>query len=377
MQRIRDKNFDRWMFGYLRDLFDKGIRRKQRRGKRIRHVLFTLCDHYEPLWAGPHGKADFEVGLRRVERWHAAYPKLAEQFRDSDGVTPQHTFFFPAEEYEHRFFDRLDDLVRRDYGEVELHLHHSNDTEESLERTIRSALNLYGQRGHFARTADGQMHYGFIHGNWALANGRPDGQSCGVDAELPLLFRTGCYADFTFPSCPDITQPNIVNQIYWPTGDLSRKRSYESGRQARVGESFDDRLLIITGPFVVGFRGDTLQPRLEYGAILGNDPVTKYRVQHWVKAGVHILGQQDWLFIKVYTHGAQDTQADALLGDGGRQLHEQLQLLNDGVESCLHYVTAREMFNIARAAIDGKTGNPRDYRDYLLPRPPLRTKGSQ
>jgi hypothetical protein len=377
MQRIRDKNVDRWMFGYLRDLFDKGIRRKQRRGDRVRHVLFALCDHYEPLWAGPHGKADFEVGLRRVERWHAAYPKLAEQFRDSDGVAPQHTFFFPAEEYEHRFFDHLDDLVRRDYGEVELHLHHSNDTEESLERTIRSALELYGRRGHFARTAEGQMHYGFIHGNWALANGRPDGQSCGVDAELPLLFRTGCYADFTFPSCPDITQPNIVNQIYWPTGDLSRKRSYESGRQARVGESFDDRLLIITGPLVVGFRGDTLQPRLEYGAILGNDPVTKYRVRHWVKAGVHVLGQPDWLFIKVYTHGAQDNQANALLGDGGRQLHEQLQLLNDGVESCLHYVTAREMFNIARAAIDGKTGNPRDYRDYLLPRPPVRTKRSQ
>ena len=376
MQRIRDKNFDRWIIGYLRDLFDKGIRRKRRRDKRVRHVLFALCDHYEPLWAGAHGKADFEVGLRRVERWHAGYPKLADQFRDSDGVAPQHTFFFPAEEYEDRFFDHLDDLVRHDYGEVELHLHHSNDTEESLEQAIRSALELYGRRGHFARSADGRMHYGFIHGNWALANGRPDGQNCGVDAELPLLFRTGCYADFTFPSCPDVTQPNIVNQIYWPIGDLARKRSYESGRQARVGESFDDRLLIITGPFAVGFRGNTLQPRLEYGAILRNDPVTKYRVKHWVKAGIHVLGQQDWLFIKVYTHGAQDAQADALLGDGGRQLHENLQLLNDGVESCLHYVTAREMFNIARAAIDGKTGNPRDYRDYLLPRPPVRTKGS-
>ena len=163
-------------------------------------------------------------------------------------------FFSPPKNTTPESLICLDDLVRRNYGEVELHLHHDNDTEESLERTIRSALETYGGRGHFARSADGQMRYGFIHGNWALANGRPDGRLCGVDAELPLLFRTGCYADFTFPSCPDVTQPNMVNQIYWPMGDLFRKRSYESGRQARVGESFDDRLLFITGPLIIGFR---------------------------------------------------------------------------------------------------------------------------
>ncbi len=198
MQMIREKNIDRWIHGYLRDLLGKSFARRKRDASRIRHVLFTLCDHYEPLHAGSHGKSSFEVGMRRVERWHAEYPSLADQFRDSDGVVPQHTFFFPAEEYDPRFFDHLDDLVRRNYGEVELHLHHDNDTEESLERTIRSALETYGGRGHLARSADGQMHYAFIHGDWALANGRPDGKQCGVNAELPLLFRTGCYADLHF-----------------------------------------------------------------------------------------------------------------------------------------------------------------------------------
>jgi hypothetical protein len=35
----------------------------------------------------------------------------------------------------------------------------------------------------------------------------------------------------------------------------------------------------------------------------------------------------------------------------------------------LHYVTAREMANIVRAAEEGKAGNAGDYRDFSLPRP--------
>jgi hypothetical protein len=376
MHMLRKKNVGQWAGAYVRDRLYKSVLRKHENHVRVRHVLFALCDHYEPLHSGSMGKASYDVGLRRVDRWHAEYPHVADQFRDADGIAPQHTFFFPAEEYNPRFFDHLDDLVRRNYGEVELHLHHDNDTEELLEQSIRTALALYGGRGHFARSTSGEMRYGFIHGNWALANGRPDGRQCGVDAELPLLFRTGCYADFTFPSCPDVTQPNIVNQIYWPTGDLSRKRSYEFGREAKVGESFDDRLLLITGPLVVGLRGNTMKPRLEYGALAVNDPMTRHRLRHWVKAGIHVQGQPDWLFIKVYTHSAPETQSGAVLGEGGRQLHEVLQTLNDGVNNCLHYVTAREMYNIARAAMDGKRGNPNDYRDYLLPRPPIRSRAN-
>jgi hypothetical protein len=29
------------------------------------------------------------------------------------------------------------------------------------------------------------------------------------------------------------------------------------------------------------------------------------------------------------------------------------------------------MFNVARAAMDGKTGNPNMYFDYLIPPPPI------
>ena len=42
---------------------------------------------------------------------------------------------------------------------------------------------------------------------------------------------------------------------------------------------------------------------------------------------------------------------------------------NDGEKYRLHYVTAREAFNIVRAAEDGKSGNPGDFRDYVIPHP--------
>ena len=40
---------------------------------------------------------------------------------------------------------------------------------------------------------------------------------------------------------------------------------------------------------------------------------------------------------------------------------------NDGTRYVLHYVTAREAFNLARAAVDGKHGDPRQYYNYVIP----------
>ena len=39
---------------------------------------------------------------------------------------------------------------------------------------------------------------------------------------------------------------------------------------------------------------------------------------------------------------------------------------NDGKDYKLHYVTAREMYNIVKAAEAGEPGEPGEYRDYLL-----------
>ena len=42
---------------------------------------------------------------------------------------------------------------------------------------------------------------------------------------------------------------------------------------------------------------------------------------------------------------------------------------NDGKDWKLHYVSAREMYNIVKAAEQGLTGDPGQYRDHLIPRP--------
>ena len=55
-------------------------------------------------------------------------------------------------------------------------------------------------------------------------------------------------------------------------------------------------------------------------------------------------------------------------------MHEALRDdYNDGSSWSLHYVTAREMYNVAIAATHGKSGNPDAYRDHVFPPPPAST----
>lgn len=332
-----------------------------------RHLIFALCDHFEPLW----NNASRKVGDARVRAWSEHYPRLAAEFRDSSGRPPRHSFFFPGEQYERSWLDALARLGEQGYGETELHLHHDGDTADRLRRDLDDFLRAYAEHGHFSRDRSGRVRYGFIHGNWCLANARSDGRWCGVDAEIPLLFDTGCYADFTFPSAPDECQPQIVNQIYWPTGELARARAYERGERAKVGRHFDDRIMIVQGPLALSKKAGRLRPRIENGALTGNDPPTPERVRSWVAQNIHVEGYPEWVFVKVHTHGAPESTARSLLGDGGRALHRELQRYNDGHDWKLHYVTARELYNIAMAAIAGKEGDPSTYRDYILTPPPV------
>jgi hypothetical protein len=222
-----------------------------------------------------------------------------------------------------------------------------------------------------SRDPDGRPRYAFIHGNWALANGRSDGRLCGVDGELPILWDTGCYADLTFPSAPDECQPRVVNQIYWPAGDLARKRAYEQAERAAVGREYRDRILMIQGPLSLSLRRTMPPMRIEAGDLTGACPPTPARVRKWIRQNVHVEGRPEWVFVKLHTHGAQEANMDCLLGSSGRAMHELLTTrYNDGRSWVLHYVTAREMYNVAIAAMRGETGDPGSYRDLVLPPPP-------
>lgn len=360
---FKQRHFDAWLGGYARHLLGQ---RREPRPSGPRHLLFAFCDHWEPLW---HDASD-EKGNERVRAWGERYPTLAREFVDADGKHPRHSFFFPGEQYRPAWLDTLADLARQGLGEVELHLHHAGDDGPKLRRDIQGFLAAYAQHGHLSRDPDGRLRYAFIHGNWCLANARKDGDWCGVDEEIPLLFDTGCYADFTFPAAPDESQPNIVNQIYWPVGDLAKRRAYEQGERARVGEVKRDRILMIEGPLCLATRKQKVPVWIENASITAHEPGTEKRVQSWVSQNIHVAGRPEWVFVKVHTHGAPDAQAASLLGDGGRSLHRALARYNDGKEWILHYLSAREMFNIAVAAMEGREGNPNQYRDYQLAPPP-------
>ena len=371
IDRVRDKHFDTWAGGYARWLATSAVPRARAalsHGDGPRHLLFALTDHWEPLWRQPSpGQAQ-----ARVQAWHEGYPALVSQFRDADGKHPRHSFFYPGEQYAPEHLEPLADLARRGFGEVEVHLHHDGDTAATLRPAMENYLKLFASHGHLTRDPDGRLRYAFIHGNWALANPMHDNRWCGVPEEMELLYDTGCYADFTFPSAPDESQPAIVNQIYWPEGDLSRARCYERGTPARVGERRGDRLLMIEGPLSLARRpGKLLPTRIENGALTADDPGTPSRVRSWVNQGIGVVGRPEWVFVKVYTHGAPEKQAASLLGEGGRLMHTELTTrYNDGNNWRLHYVTAREMYNVAIAAMDGRSGDPGQYRDYVLPPPP-------
>lgn len=362
---FREKHFETWIGGYARHLLE---RRKAPKPAGPRHLLFAFCDHWEPLW----NNVNDEAANVRVDAWATQYPKLASEFRDADGNGPKHSFFFPGEQYRPAWLDTLAGFAKSGIGEVELHLHHAGDTAPKLRADILEYLRLFAEHGHLSRDPDGRLRYAFIHGNWCLSNARKDGDWCGVDEEIPLLFETGCYADFTFPAAPNESQPNIVNQIYWPVGDLARRRAYESGERARVGEVRRDRILMIEGPLALATRLEKIPLWIENSAITAKDVGTAQRAKTWVNQNIHVEGRPEWVFVKVHTHGAPDLQGASILGEGGRTMHRALaHNYNDGRDWILHYVSAREMFNIAIAAMEGKSGDPNDYRDHVLPKPPV------
>ncbi|MBI4508369.1 MAG: hypothetical protein HY698_01955 [Deltaproteobacteria bacterium] len=366
LSAIRKKNLHSWLGGYARHLVTRALLREV---PKPCHILVAFCDHFEPFWRG----ATSSEADNRVRTWEKEWPTLARAFRDWDGRHPRHSFFYPGEQYMPDFLERLGNLARTGLGEVEFHLHHDRDTARGLREDIGRYLAEYSKHGHLSRDASGRPRYAFIHGNWCLANSRKDGRWCGVDDEIPLLFETGCYADFTFPSAPDETQPNIVNQVYWPVGDLAKPRAYEQGQRARVGEIKRDRILIIQGPLcLIPPRAGRFTPKIENGHVTGRDPATPNRIRSWVAQWIHVEGRPEWVFVKIHTHGAPEQQATSLLGAPGRAFHAELTgRYNDGKNFCLHYVTAREMYNLAMAAMAGKSGNPADFLDFELSPPPV------
>ena len=361
---IHGRAYDRWVVSYVLQV---SRRRAITRPTGEIHVLLCIADHFEP----GHGEVSNEVARARVARWIQDYPEKLGGFRDCDGRTPRHTFFYPIEDYDPEHLDALAGLCRLGYGEIELHLHHDNDTAENLRTTLQQARDLFRRR-HGLLPQDrrtGRLAYGFIHGNWALDNSRPDGRLCGVNNELDVLRETGCYADFTFPSAPSRTQPRKINSIYYAVDDPDRPRSHDRGIDAGTGPIPLDGLLLIQGPLMLDWRHRrwSLIPVTENGCIQASQPPEIDRLELWLEAGIQVPTRPDWFFVKLHAHGAPEDSHETLLGEPMmRLLVELADRAHRDPHFHYHYVTAREMYNLVKAAEDAWKGTVYEALDYHL-----------
>lgn len=337
---LKSRNLHIWILAYIRQkLF------KRRFNRTHKHIYFCLADHHEPYL----GQVSVEKAHARVKRWVTEYPKVAKKHSDSNGRYPQHSYFYPEEEYDEWVMEQIKSLCDAGLGDVDIHLHHDNDTAENLKKTLNDFKQLlHDKHGFLRKNAAGEIVYGFIHGNWALDNSRPDGKWCGVNNEIEVLLETGCVFDMTMPSAPSDTQTTTINSIY-----LAREsgicKSHDKGEALEVGDVINsDQLLMVQGPLALDWKNRKfgLLPRIEAGEISSDSPPREARIQLWEDCAVCVAGAEQHIFIKLHTHGLSDSNSEMFFDKNGFEiLWSSLEARYKGKpDSTLHYVSAWEMY---------------------------------
>jgi hypothetical protein len=310
-----------------------------------KHVYFCICDHFEPYCNG----ANRTTARKRIQRWLDEYPKIADKYHDSDGQKLKYSFFYPEEEYQEEDLNALAELCHAGYGEVEIHQHHDNDTPKNFRRTLIDYKHrLHEKHGLLSRNKiTGEITYGFIHGNWALNNSRPDGRWCGINNETEILIETGCYADLTMPSSPNDTQTRKVNSIYYAVNVPGKSKSHDWGIDAEIGKR-GEGLLMVQGPLCLNWRDRkySVLPRIENSGLYGNSPPSRNRVKLWLDTGVSVAGAPEHVFVKLYTHGATEAVMQMLFNEGGLNIFfETVKNYMNNEKVNIHFMCAREFVN--------------------------------
>lgn len=330
------RNAHLWFPGYV------GSRLRQRHeAAPPSRVWLTIADHFEPYWRG----ADELTAQRRVQIWRQRWPEISRRHQDSAGRSARYTFFYPEEEYRPDILAMLAEMVETGVADVEVHIHHDGEGQEDFVDRIRGFTSKLHHRHGLLRQRNGKILFGFIHGNWALDNSDPSGRWCGLNNELTLLRELGCYADFTMPSAPSPTQTRLVNTIYWATDDPHLPKSHDSGAPVTVGGSATGDLMILPGPLGVNWRGERYRgvPCLESGELAAYARPCRYRARLWLRYAPR-LG--DNIFIKLFTHGAQERNSEVLLGGDLDRTFDLLQSECMRHALKLYLVSAWEMWRV-------------------------------
>ncbi|MBK6751552.1 MAG: hypothetical protein IPG67_16540 [Acidobacteria bacterium] len=338
-----------------------------------KHIIFTIANHFEPGWSD-NGILDHKTQIARLKAYHKTARETGEAVRDMDGTKFRHTNFYPAEQYHPEIIDIMAEMQAEGLGEVEIHLHHGverPDTAENLRKTLIGFRDTLADEHRCLSRMDGRGDpmYAFVHGNLALANSAA-GKFCGVDNEMAILRDTGCYADLTLPSAPDETQVPLINQIYEYEGDPELAVPHSRGRRVGVNGKQSVLPLIITGPLTFDYtrlkRGLPV-PRIEDGSLTEAMGTSPSRLRRWTSTNITVAGKPDWIFVKLYCHGFFDRDQSACIGEDARRFFGGIiEESERSGKRTIHFASARELFNMASAAVDGKTGSPNEHRDYRL-----------
>jgi hypothetical protein len=128
--------------------------------------------------------------------------------------------------------------------------------------------------------------------------------------------------------------------------------------------------MIIQGPLFPFFKKKNPLGLRLYGSVInGEPPVDNKRIDAWIRTGVHVRGCENWIIVKVHPHGA--VESDAVLGNEIDRIFNYLETnYNDGEHRFLHYVTARELYNIIKSIEAGEPlTNPQNYKNYKIKAP--------
>lgn len=347
---IVKKNHHYWLPAFF-ETYLQGVSPFQLQDK-ITDVMVVIADHHEVKIKDKTNAS--------TKKWLDQYLQVTEGISDSFGNPVQYSWFYPYDHKNSYSVIELNKAVYAGRGEIEFHWHHSHPDSASFEQELKEAVDWFGAHGAMVEEHGGPSRFAFIHGNWSLDNARGE-RYCGVDNEIELLSRYGGYMDMTFYCCSE-AQPSMAASLYYVKDDPEPK-SYDVGEPVELGRENDD-FLIFTGP--LGFNWSEL--KFEYGSLEAWDSRNwKKRIPLWVNGSPYIEGKPEWRFLKLYTHGAQSS--DLILDEDFRTMLTEVKRYTESEEINLHYVTAREAYNILKAAEAEKVGTPQEFKDFKVPKP--------
>ena len=355
------RGFENWL---------PALRRRQRPVENAlgtRHVMIAICNRFERSEeAAQHGNPAF------LENWRRDLSRLADEFHDTQGIAPKHTFFLPTEEAEAAWVPELGELCKVTGNEIELMTPRPIESADRFQETIQRARDGLARHGWLSRDKAGAVRYGFVQG----------AKASRLISHQAILRETGCYASFLPPELVDGVPPEFDNTLCYSYGRDLRDRSDDLRRvradRERRNEARDG-LLLVPPPCARDWNQKKfgLLPRLETSELSATKPPSQERLRIWLDCRIIVEARPNWVFITLHTNGLEPDNSRMLLGEPMREFYRTLTKVAADDESLrFHCVTAREFINILHAAEAGHSGNPSQFEEFRYQAPPAFSHGN-